>query len=403
MKKIDQNKIQNFQVIGVSFQTADVAVREQFSITAEKEEEFYKTLRTHGLTDVMCISTCNRTEIYFFSETIHPLVNVWLEFTGGDTQTLMNSHFHHRGVAALEHLIRVGCGLESQIPGDFEIIMQVRRSFRRAKELKLANGLFERMLNTAIHTSKQVKTQTSFSTGASSVSYATVRYLRDNLNFKNPHILILGLGEIGRVTLENVLKHFPSQNVSIANRTFEKALDFGRAYDVQAISLDAALQNIEKYQAVIVATGAATPILHPIHIPAGYEGTLIDLGVPGNIHRNCGDVAKLINVDDLSQITKAALDARLELVPIVESFIEENIQEFLMWYRKRELLPLIEDMKMRMHNELINEFSLQPLSDVDAQSKFIENVIRRFEAGLFRKIEDDVRKGERSIPKVLSF
>jgi len=403
MRNTDQNKIQFFQVVGISFQTADVSVREQFSITAEREEAFYNALKARGLKDVMCISTCNRTEIYFFSENIHPLVNVWLEFTGGDMQTLMDAHFHHRGMKAFEHLIRVSCGLESQIPGDFEIVMQVRRSFRRAKELKLANGLFERMLNTAVHTSKQVKTQTSFSTGASSVSYATVRYLRDHLEIENAKILILGLGEIGRVTLENVLKHFHPSAVTVGNRSFDKALDFANAYDVSALPLEGALNNISEFDAVIVATGASSPVVKKEHLPANYQGVLIDLGVPANIDRSCGHITTLIDVDDLSKITKAALDSRIEMIPMVESLIELNLQEFSMWYRKRELLPLIQDMKDRLRSDLTNELNNQTLVDPTAQNTFIDNILRRFEAGLFQKIEEDVKNGTPSIPnRVLS-
>ncbi|MCC5917028.1 MAG: glutamyl-tRNA reductase [Cryomorphaceae bacterium] len=397
MKKKDQNILDHFHVIGISYRSAEVEVREQFSITADKEGEFYDALKAKGLKDVMFISTCNRTEIYFFSEKIHPLVNVWLEITNGDTETLMNAHFHHRGEDALNHLIRVGCGLESQIPGDFEIIMQLRKAFRRAKSAKLANGLFERMLNTAIHTSKQVKHQTAFSTGASSVSYAAVRYLRDAFELSNPNILLVGLGEIGRVTLENLLKHFPSSHISIANRSAEKAQLFAETYEVGTVAFSALHQSVANFDAVIVATGAPTPILDGANLGGTENCIMIDLSVPANIDRNVGALPgiTLVDVDALSEITKATLDSRLEMIPRVEKLVEENMLEFTMWYRKRELLPIIGDMTEQLRQTLSLELNLNPLNDQQTQESFVDRTVKRFEADLFKKIEDGVRRGDK--------
>lgn len=395
MKIQDPNKLSNFHVIGVSYQSADVSVREQFSITPDREEAFYSEVKAAGLTDVMVISTCNRTEIYFFSENIHPLVNIWLSFTNGNTDALMDAHFHHRGEAALNHLLRVSCGLESQIPGDFEIVMQVRRAFRRAKSLKLANGLFERMLNTAIHSSKQVKSKTSFSTGASSVSYAAVRYLRDFLESNtNPNILLVGLGEIGRVALENLLKHFPANTITIVNRTDEKAQDFADAYGVRQLNFHNFQDNLFRFDAVIMATGSSSPLVLPEHINCGYSGVMIDLGVPSNIDKRVSDRACVINVDALSEITKATVEARLGMVPIVESLVSENIQEFLMWYRKRELLPIIHDMTQQLRESLSSELNTYPLIESQRQEAFIERMTKRYAAELFLRIEEGVRQGK---------
>ncbi len=394
MKEQDKNKLAHFHVIGVSYQSADVSVREQYSITAEKEEAFYEEVRQAGLTDVMVISTCNRTEIYFFSETIHPLVDIWLSFTNGDINTLMSAHFHRRGEEALDHLLRVSCGLESQIPGDFEIIMQVRRSFRRAKSLKLANGLFERMLNTAIHSSKRVKSQTSFSTGASSVSYAAVRYLRDQLiAVNNPRILLVGLGEIGRVALENLLKHFNNSSITLANRTYEKAVDFAKAYEVNHTDYASFLTNLHTYDAVIMATGASSPVILPQHITAQHKGVLVDLGVPSNVHQEASAKAIVVNVDDLSEITKATLESRLEMVPMVEAIVQENVQDFLMWYRKRELLPFIADMTQQLRESLAFELSQNPVIAADEQNAFIDRITKRYASELFRRIEKGVIDG----------
>jgi glutamyl-tRNA reductase len=399
MKRKDQNTLDFFHVIGISYRSADVKVREQFSISAEREEAFYEALKAHGFKDIMFISTCNRTEIYFFSENIHPLVNVWLDFTGGDIETLLNAHFHYKGERALQHLIRVGCGLESQIPGDFEIIMQVRKAFRRAKSLNLANGLFERMLNTAVHTSKQVKHQTAFSTGASSVSYATVRYLRDYFAGKTPRILLIGLGEIGRVTLENLLKHYPPNHISVSNRSADKASVFAETYNVDVVPYGEIHSRLDRFSSVVVATGAPEPIIIESDIPDAFNGVMIDLSVPANIHRNVGDKPgiTLVDIDKLSEITRATLDSRLEIVPEVEALVGKNIQEFMMWYHKREMLPIINDMIQQLQQSLSSELNLYPVISSDRQSAFIDRISKRYASDLFRRIEEGVKEGRESI------
>ena len=109
-----------------------------------------------------------------------------------------------RGSEAVNHIFKVGTGLDSQILGDFEIIAQLNNSFLRSKKLNAVNPSFERLFNMVKHASKRIKNETKISSGATSVSYAAIQYIVDSIeNYNNKKILIYGLGEIGKNTCKN--------------------------------------------------------------------------------------------------------------------------------------------------------------------------------------------------------
>ena len=124
----------------------------------------------------------------------------------------------YSGSLAVNHLFRVGTGLDSQILGDFEIIAQLNQSFKRAKDLKTIDPYFERLFNMVKHASKRIKNETNISSGATSVSFAAVRYILDNITeVKSKKILLFGTGKIGRNTCENLVKHTSNKQITLIN------------------------------------------------------------------------------------------------------------------------------------------------------------------------------------------
>ena len=124
----------------------------------------------------------------------------------------------------MNHIFKVGTGLDSQILGDFEIIAQLNNSFLRSKKLNAVNPSFERLFNMIKHASKRIKNETKISSGATSVSYAAVRYILDNISdLTSKRILLFGTGKIGRNTCENLVKHTSNKHITLINRSEEKA------------------------------------------------------------------------------------------------------------------------------------------------------------------------------------
>lgn len=307
-------------------------------------------LMAEGVAHGMVISTCNRTELYCFAENIDHAVAQFVAGSRGNAAEFSKVGFVKSGKEALAHLFRVCAGLESQIPGDFEIVGQAKKAFVQAKKIGFSNGVLERMVNAAVHGSKRVKNETGFSSGASSVSYATVRFIRDNFA-PSSNILLYGLGEIGKVTLENLLKYVPASQITIANRSFDKTETFAAKYQVAAVAQENLSAAIATHQILIVATGAANPVLFPPQFSAS-PCTVIDLSVPSNVAATVGVMPNitLVDVDALSQITMSNIARRKEFIPQVEAIVMDELVEFFKWYHNRTLVPLVDNMK----NELFN-------------------------------------------------
>ena len=174
-------KSKHFHVIGVSYKTADIELRSQFSLNETQLHGLFLEAKDAKLRDFLVINTCNRTEIYAWTSTAETLIELLCKHTGTSRNLFDIIGYTHSDSDGFHHLFRVGTGLESQILGDFEIIGQIKKSFYHSKKMTLAHGLLERITNAVIQASKRIKTETKISSGATSVAFASVQYILKNV------------------------------------------------------------------------------------------------------------------------------------------------------------------------------------------------------------------------------
>ena len=180
--------------------------------------------KEEGIESLIITSTCNRTEIYGFAEHPFQLIKLICEHSQGTAEDFQKVGFVYKSQEAVNHLFRVGTGLDSQILGDFEIISQLKSSFTESKSFGLINTFTDRLINAVIQASKKIKNETEISTGATSVSFASVQYIIRNVeNIGSKNILLFGTGKIGRNTCENLVKHTKNEHITLINRTKQKA------------------------------------------------------------------------------------------------------------------------------------------------------------------------------------
>jgi glutamyl-tRNA reductase len=166
-----------------------------------------------GIDGVLATSTCNRTEVYGFAAHPFQLIKLLCEHTHGTVEEFEKVAYVYKNRQAISHMFRVGTGLDSQILGDFEIISQLRIAFAQSKQIGLSNAFTERLVNAVIQASKRIKNETEISSGATSVSFASVQYILKNVaDISNKNILLFGTGKIGRNTCENLIKHTQTQS-----------------------------------------------------------------------------------------------------------------------------------------------------------------------------------------------
>lgn len=379
----------NFAVLSVSYEKADAETRGKFSFFEEHIKDFVSRVQSENLGDAFVVSTCNRTEIYTTTPNYLLIAEEFCKTVGVNLMDFMQYANILKQEEALNHLFRVSAGLESQIIGDFEIIGQIKNAYNRFKrERKNANPYLERAINSAIQVSKKIKTETAISNGATSVAYAAVHYiLSSQKQLSDKNILLLGVGEIGQNTVENLVKHLYSPKVKIANRTAEIAEKIAEKYNIPSIPFEDFQEELKHTDILIVATGAPKPIITAEHFTDGKERLVIDLSIPNNVDKAVGEIPniELVDVDALSQRINSTMEQRKKEIPKAEEIIKEMSKDFADWEKKRKFAPNIHHFKAVLKNMERNEMHniyrkhrYIKVDDMELSDKMIQKITNRF-------------------------
>jgi glutamyl-tRNA reductase len=341
----------DFYAIGISYKTADLVTRGKFSLSTEQCKGLLVEAKTLGVSEILINTTCNRTEIYAYADHSNLLIELLCTHSGGEISVFNKLGFVLKNETAIHHIFLVGSGLDSQILGDFEIIGQLKQGFYRSKKLGLANGFSERMVNAVIQASKRIKTETRISTGATSVSFASVQYIIQHIeDVSNKNILLFGTGKIGRNTCENLIKHTTNDHIVLINRTHEKAKSVAGKFNVLVKEYGDLPPEIRKADVMIVATGAQLPTVGKDIIHTDKPLLILDLSIPSNVHENVKSLPNVtvVNLDTLSQITNKTLTERKKHLPQAEAILNEVENEFLQWLHDRQYAPTLRALKAKL-------------------------------------------------------
>lgn len=387
MKELGQ---EHFYNIGVSYKKADAETRGKFSVSKENQVALLQSAKNKGVTGVFIISTCNRTEIFGFVNRPCLLIELLCDFSEGDSKEFTEISSVYKDQAAIHHLFRIGTGLESQILGDYEIVGQLRQSFRVAKENKTTNAYIERLVNSVLQASKRVKNETKLSSGTTSVSYAAVQYIIRNLSdYNSKNILVYGLGKMGKHTCKNLAEYTQNKSVCLINRTEEKTIEFVKEHaSIRKSVIENLKDEIANTDVLIVSTGADKPTITEEHIPEGKEILILDLSMPENVTHYLKDYKNvtLVNVDELSKVTDETLAKRLAEVPYAEAIIDTHKLEFTDWLNHRRFTPAIAALKKSLETIKKDEISFQKkkITNFDENqaeiltSRFIQKITTQF-------------------------
>ena len=351
-----------FYAVGLSYKKADAEMRGKFSLDEQSKTNLLHQAKAEGIDSLIVTSTCNRTEIYGFAQHPFQLIKLLCENSQGTVEDFQKVAFVYKNSEAINHMFRVGTGLDSQILGDFEIISQLKNAFVKSKELELANAFLERLVNAVIQASKKIKNETEISSGATSVSFASVQYIFKNVeDIASKNILLFGTGKIGRNTCENLVKHTKHEQITLINRTKEKAEKLAKKLDVIVKDYTDLQIELQKADVVVVATGAQNPTVDKAILNLKKPLLILDLSIPKNVNENVKDIegVTLVHMDELSQITDETLENRKKHIPAAEAIIEEIKDEFMAWTKQRKFAPTIHALKAKLNTIKEGELNFQ--------------------------------------------
>ena len=394
--------ILKFWIVGINYKKADAATRGQFAIQNEQYANLLENALANGLNEVFVLSTCNRTEIYGFADHSSQLVSLLCAHTTGTKETFLESAYIKNGNDAIEHLFNVSAGLDSQILGDYEIIGQIKTALKLSKKHGCMNVLLERLINTVLQSSKAIKNQTELSGGTVSVSFAAIQYIREHVKvIADKKILLLGTGKIGKSTCKNLVHYLQTKNITLLNRTEEKAAELAKELGLKHAPISELQEHVSQSDIILVATDSTEPTILISHLEEQKNKLVLDLSIPYNVESAAQHLPNitLINVDDLSKLKDETLTKREAEIPKAKTIIAEHIVDFMEWYEMRKHVPVLKAMKTKL-KEIHNSPLFIPLYNNTAHA---EEKIQRVLNGMAYKMKGQNQKGCHYIEAINEF
>ena len=319
----------NYKLFGINFKIADLNIRSKYSYTKKRISEFLIELSKY-FSELVIISTCNRTELYLLSKInnleILKIIKEKLNIQDNDIKYF----YFIEGIDVIIHLFRLASGIESQIVGENEILHQVKESYLLSKELGLTGNNFNRLFQKAIEVGKLVRTKTDISKGNISIASVVFNMIGDYFNKK---ILIIGTGKVSEL-LVNYLKGKEVDVTVISNKNYEKALELAKIVNGKAGNFDILKEKLRESDFVISATSSPHYILKEndiVEIMKNREKELVifDLACPCDVEPSIKKLKNvcLFNLDDIHIIMDSNYKKRLLEIPKVEKIIYEEIEK----------------------------------------------------------------------------
>lgn len=348
--------LEEIKLKGISYKYANINEREKFSLSGKKLTSSLITLKRCGFKEVVIISTCNRTEIYYKNSGKDPF------------DILFNNHikksrrkfYFYTGKKAVRHLFEVAGSLDSMVIGEDQILKQVKEGYFYSKKMGLSSRVFNRMFEYAFGAAKKIKTHTSINSKPVSVPSIALKLLeREYQNLKNNKILILGSGEVGLLIAEG-LHRKGAKYLTFANRTPGRAKKLVESFGGKVITIKDSKKNLNEYDIIIISTRAPHYIITKDLFDDGkftlrkFPVTIIDLSVPRNVEERVSSLSyiNLYNIDDLRNISlKNNLNIKKE-VKLCKEIVEKGVDDFILWFINSERLMEMINFKKNTIKEL---------------------------------------------------
>ena len=362
IEKLNNPQLKNsLHVIGISYKKTSAQIRGKFNLSFEASNNLIKNAKKQGISSIIINSTCNRVEIYAETNEPNELIKLLCFNSLGNKSDFKNFGYVLKKQKAIDHIFKVGTGLDSQILGDFEIIAQIKKSLKISKKLSAISPYLERLFSSVIQASKRIKNETKLSSGATSVSYAAVRYILDHVDdLQSKKILLFGVGKIGRNTCENLVKHTSNKQITLVNRTQEKAQKIAGKFKLIVKDITELSTEISNSDILIVATSSAVPTVTNKTAVFNEKLLILDLSVPKNVDEKlkANPNINLLDLDYLSNVTDKNLNKRKKYIPKAEKIISETKKVFDNWVETRKYAPTVNALKTKLKEIQENKINL---------------------------------------------
>ena len=345
-------------LVGTSYQRAPVELRELLAYDRDLRQQALERLAADG-TEAAVLSTCNRTEVYAVDpepEALEERVYGELSSLSGLAHSeLAPALYTVADEAAAVHLFRVAAGLDSMVPGEAQILGQVREAYHAARETRTAGPILHRLFRQALRVGKRVRTETAIGENPASVSSAAAELAeRVFEGLAGRRILLLGAGKTADLTAANLISRGVA-DIVVANRSRERAVALARRFDGRAVGLDAVEEELDRADVVVASTSSQGLVLAAEQVERAMKRRrkrpvfFIDIAVPRDLDPGINDLegCYLYDIDDLERVVAESVAGRREEAVRAEAIVSEEADGFRAWQLSLDVVPAIASLRAR--------------------------------------------------------
>jgi glutamyl-tRNA reductase len=337
-------------MLGTSHRRAGLDVRERFHLVPEDAAALAGRLAGEGA-EAVVLSTCNRTEIYLAGElgsaaTARAALHERSGLAGEELDAVVDER---RDADAGLHLFRVAAGLESLLPGEAQILGQVREAYELAQRAGATGRVLNRLFEHALHAGKRVRAETGVGTTSAAVPAAAARLAREVVgDLDGRRVLVIGAGKMGGLAAESFLA-LGADRVFVANHRIERAEELAQRFGGEAVPFERIGEELARADVVLSSTRCPQVVLHASDVePAlasrdGRALLLVDIAVPRDLDPAIADLAgcELYDLDALGTVALDAAARRDEEMRAAESIVADESAAFGEWLRALDVVPVV--------------------------------------------------------------
>ena len=343
--------MQEIHLIGINHKTSKVSDRERFIIDDSNLiylNDFLRLKLDKRISGFFGLSTCNRTEIYFYGD--RGVENDVLELTKEalNISDIPDKNFYiYDGLKALEHMCRVCCGIDSQVVGEQEIFGQFKNAYNSAKVFKTVGKELMIYVEKVFEIAKKVRTETKIGINPLSVSGLSFNLVKEIFeNPENKQVLVIGGGDLAKSIIKNLFDK-GLRSISAINRTI-KEIKISEDFSIIPMPLNLVHRELVNADIIICSASSLTPIIGKGAVENALKNRgnkpmmIIDLAVPRNVEPEIKDLelVYLFSIDDIEKISQDNLEERL-----VEAGRGKEIIKYQALKSNKTIISKIEDDK----------------------------------------------------------
>jgi glutamyl-tRNA reductase len=357
-------------LVGTNHTRAPLAVRERLAAHDHGRELLHHLTGSADVAEAVGLSTCNRCELYMVGADAAAMraaaVEGLGELSGHEAERLEPMLYVHHGEPAARHLFGVAGGLDSMVPGEAQILAQIREAYESAYEWDTTGPVTNRLFHQALEAGKRVRHETAIGEGGASPASVAAELVAQRLGpeLASAHVLLVGAGRVAELVAANLSARGVT-SIAVANRDPSRAAALASRFGGRAVDLAGLRDAIAAADVVVASTASPEPLIGPADVPAGRR-VLIDLAVPRDIDPAVAEVegASLHTIDDLESVVARTISLRQGEADRGREIVAGHASAFRDWMAALEVVPAITSLRAHAERIRLSELERARLGDL---------------------------------------